>query len=323
MSDPEIIEPVRAVVTVRLRNLPRTQQGAWAVAYPDADGQCAVRSGVVPAQDTSALTRAEAAVAALGCVLELAPGLGLIDLDAPGHMEVRRAFFEAVRPLPAIRIAAPIHAASYRDAVKEALAALVPPEPDLEFPAIPAPVTPLPIQRSGRPSLVIAADASMAANGSVAGLGWVIATADGDILSCGQDTLAVSRRGDITLGELAAIRTGLQAARKRFPATGHGTVRVLSDSRVALSALRKVRCGESTAGVPSECIKEAGSILNLVADHPVVFEWVKGHRGHRLNEAADRLAMMARRNAEFGVSRPIASRMFASLKAELTGQFAA
>jgi ribonuclease HI len=134
----------------------------------------------------------------------------------------------------------------------------------------------------------------------------------------------VSRRGDITLGELAAIRRGLDAARTRgFPHPDHGTVTVLSDSRIALSTLRKVRKGESVAGVPNDSIKEAEAVLARTGGHPVVFEWVKGHRGHRLNEAADRLAVMARRNAEFKVARPIADRMFTDLRAELTEPLAA
>jgi ribonuclease HI len=317
MSDPEAIEPERTVVTVRLRTVPGNLGGAWVVAYPEADGQCSVRSGLVEAQATAELTRAEAAVAALGCVLQLAPDLGLIDLDVPGGLELRRAFFEATRLIPAIRLANPVHAESYRDAAQEALSALLPPAP--------APVTPLPDLRAAPArSLVIGVDASIAASGSVAGLGWVVATVDGDVLSCGQDTLTVSRRGDITFGELAAIRCGLDAARTRgFPNPDHGTVTVLSDSRSALSTLRKVRNGESVAGVPNDSIREAEAVLAKTGGYPVVFEWVKGHRGHRLNEAADRLAVMARRNEEFNVTRAIAHRMFADLRSELTGPLAA
>ncbi len=302
----------RTEVTVRIRIVPGDRSGAWAVGYQDADGEMLIRSGIAAAQGTAALTRAEAAVAALAVVLQLAGTLGAIDLDLPCEMEMRRAFYDALRPFPAIRLTSPTVPGPQRAAIAEVLTVLAPPSTE----------PPLQKQVPAR-SLVVAVDASIAANGSVAGLGWVVATGD-DVLSCGQGTLTVTRRGDITLGELAAIRRGLQAARhKRFPAAGHGTVTVLSDSRIALSVLRKVRGGESTHGVPPESIREAEAILALAADHPVVFEWVKGHRGHRLNEAADRLAVMARRNEEFKVTHTIADRMFKDLRAELTGPLAA
>lgn len=307
-------DPGRTEVTVRIRIVPGDRTGAWAVGYQEADGEIRIISGVAAAKGTAALTRAEAAVAALTVVLQLAGARGAIDLDLPCEMELRRAFYDALRPFPDIRLTSPTVPGPQRAAISEALTAMAPP----------AAVVPLKKPAVTVRSLVIACDASIAANGSVAGLGWVVAAADGDVLSCGQGTLTVARRGDITLGELAAIRRGLQAARaKRFPADGHGTVTVLSDSRIALSVLRKVRCGEPTRGVPPESIREAEAILALAEEHPVVFEWVKAHRGHRLNEAADRLAVMARRNEEFKVTRAVADRMFQDLRAELTGPLAA
>lgn len=156
-----------------------------------------------------------------------------------------------------------------------------------------------------------------------AGLGWVAATMDGVILGCGQDTMKVCRRGDITLGELGTIRRGMASARSAGLILPQHSVTVLSDTRLALNTLRKVRDGVSLAGLRADKVKEAEVILSKIRHQAVCFEWVKGHRGHRLNEAADRLAVMAGRNKEFTVPREAADRMFAELQPEVVQPFAA
>lgn len=314
MNDPEPDRPTSpTVISIRLRAPDHTPFGAWAIAYQD-DMECRVRTGLVPAQPTSSLTRAEAAVAALSCILQLAPERGLIDLDVMGGLEIRRAFFDALRPFPAIRLATQ-SSLPLRQATQKALTTLLPG----------AKVTPLPAMPQSTPTardLVVAVDASIASNRSVAGLGWVVAHPDGEILSCGQAVKKVRRRGDILLGELTAIHRGLNDARTHgFPATGKGAVTVLSDSQPALAALSQ---SSSRRRVMSEdCQRVVEKILAMAAGHPVTFDWVKGHRGHRLNEAADRLAVMARRNAEFNVPLATAERMFADFEAELAAPAAA
>lgn len=300
MPSPEAAETSPTEIALRVRTAPITRKGAWAIGYQDADGECRVISGLVPAQPTERQTRAEAVVAAVTAVLQLAPVLGPVTLDAIG-MELRRALFATLRSFPDIRLSPGSKGSPQRTAVRESLDALTP-----------------------HPSLVVAVDASIASNGDTAGLGWVVAMTDGTILACGRGTLNVAQRGDIALAELAAMRRGLAAAGTQgIPAPGQGTVTVLSDSRVALSTIRKVRTGAPAAGVPLASIKEAERVLAEASSHPVSFEWVKGHRGHRLNDAADRLALMARRNAEFGVARKTSDQMFEALRDELMEPLAA
>jgi ribonuclease HI len=43
---------------------------------------------------------------------------------------------------------------------------------------------------------------------------------------------------------------------------------------------------------------------------------VRGHNGHPLNELADRLAVLARRNREIGVDEVTNARMIASIRQE-------
>lgn len=52
--------------------------------------------------------------------------------------------------------------------------------------------------------------------------------------------------------------------------------------------------GQSTLG----CLDEVERIRTLVAFADVQFRWVKGHSDHRLNNFADRLAVMAHRHKE-------------------------
>ena len=46
----------------------------------------------------------------------------------------------------------------------------------------------------------------------------------------------------------------------------------------------------------------------------ISYEWVRGHNGHPLNELADRLAVLARRNREMGVDELTNARMIASIR---------
>jgi len=129
----------------------------------------------------------------------------------------------------------------------------------------------------------------------------------------------VSRCGDILTGELLAIRCGIQSLISSYPVPvhGQGTVVIQSDSKAALSLLRIVGAGRQPSSFTTDQIKLAKRILDECGHMPLVFRWVKGHQGDEGNEAADRLAVLARRNREFGVTTEIGTRMFRDLRDEL------
>jgi ribonuclease HI len=139
------------------------------------------------------------------------------------------------------------------------------------------------------------------------------------VLSCGQRTSATRRCGDILTGELLAILYGVQAAIRehQVPVSGEGTVVVQSDSRPALRLLRTVRAGRYPEACTTNQIRVARKVIEECGIIPIQFRWVKGHHGNELNEGADRLAVLARRNQEFGVEAGLGQKMADVVRDEL------
>lgn len=100
------------------------------------------------------------------------------------------------------------------------------------------------------------------------------------------------------VAELAAIHLALCAHPGR-PAT------VVSDCRPALNALDHTAC-TGVIALPRSAggNREAARLVHRInlerQSRPVTLRWVKGHAGHPLNEAADRLAVQARRCVQNG-----------------------
>lgn len=163
--------------------------------------------------------------------------------------------------------------------------------------------------------LTLACDASRGRGRNVNGCGWVLAYQDGGPPLVGTYT-TVADHGRIRAGELAAIRNGLQRTLNLHPALreGVGDITVLSDSKDALGVLERFRSGEDCTAEDSEAQKECARIAATVQGMNVRFEWVRGHSGHQLNELADRLAVMARRNTEMGVDEVTCARMLARIR---------
>ncbi|XAS68414.1 RNase H family protein [Micrococcaceae bacterium Sec5.7] len=92
---------------------------------------------------------------------------------------------------------------------------------------------------------------------------------------------------------------------------------IQSDSCAALRLLRTVGACRQPAACTTNQIKLARRILEESGHIPVQFRWVKGHQGNEMNEAADRLAVLARHNREFGVTNEVGKRMFRDLRDQL------
>lgn len=163
--------------------------------------------------------------------------------------------------------------------------------------------------------LTLACDSSRGKGKSVNGCGWVLAYANGADAVVGTYT-AVSERGGIRAGELAAIRRGLQSTLNLHPVLrdGTGDLTVLTDSRAALDLLERVRTEADVTGEDADSITECRRILGSARGINIAFQWVRGHDGHPLNEIADRLAVLARRNREMDVDDFTHARMVAGVR---------
>lgn len=158
------------------------------------------------------------------------------------------------------------------------------------------------VERRMVSGLVLACDASRGKGRNVNGCGWVLTYRTGADPVIGAYS-KVADHGRIRAGELTAIRRGLQQAVNLHPVlrTGAGDLTVLSDSQNALDLIARYNTGEDCTAEDSEALKECGRIAGLTRGMKVNFQWVRGHAGHPLNELADRLAKLARRNHELGV----------------------
>ena len=303
--EPTIPRPAAGAPTdviLHIRVLDET--GQWGIGVLEEDGSLSIRTGEVRPQASFGATRTEAVLAAFSAVLEVASERQYVVLDV-SNILVRKAIAGMIDVVPNVLLSETTAICAHRTAVVKAL----------EDMPISTEVRLNPDARS----MVISTDASIANSGLVAGLGWVVADEHGTVLSCGQKTADVSRCGDILTGELLAIRWGVQSliSRHPVPVEGQGTVVIQSDSKAALRLLRIVGAGRRPGSFTTDQIKLAKRILDECAHMPVEFRWVKGHHGHEANEAADRLAVLARRNREFGVTSEVGTRMFRDLRDEL------
>ncbi|WP_422758968.1 ribonuclease H family protein [Paenarthrobacter sp. C1] len=278
--------------------------GQWGIGVLGDDGSLHIRTGEVHAQESFGATRTEAVLAAFSAVLEVAAEHQYVMLDV-SNILVRKAIAGMIDGVPNVFLSETTAICGHRTAVVKALEEM--------------PVSTEARLNPNARSMVVSTDASIANGGQVAGLGWVVAAEDGTVLSCGQRTAEVARTGDILTGELLAIRWAVQSliSRHPVPVEGQGTVVVQSDSKAALRVVRIIGAYRLPSSFNAEQIKLAKRILEETRHIPIVFRWVKGHRGDEGNEAADRLAVLARRNREFGVTTEVGTRMFRDLRDEL------
>lgn len=99
--------------------------------------------------------------------------------------------------------------------------------------------------------------------------------------------------------ELTAVIVGLRALRFRCAVT------VYTDSRYVAEGINKGwaakwkrngwRRNQTEMATNIDLWEE---LLNLCAEHEMVFEWVRGHAGHSENESCDKLAVAATKQAD-------------------------
>lgn len=137
--------------------------------------------------------------------------------------------------------------------------------------------------------LVVATDGAAITNPGPGGWGWV--TEDGRKGSGGEDHTTNNRM------ELQAVLEALRAI-------DHPRLRVLSDSQYVVNIFSTWLPGWRAKGRLSPDAKRPVKNVDLIEriaerlrDREVVFEWVRGHDGHVLNERADELANRAARRA--------------------------
>jgi hypothetical protein len=110
---------------------------------------------------------------------------------------------------------------------------------------------------------------------------------------------------DIEAGELAAARLAAHQV-------GGKHLTILTDSRAAIAAFHN-----PTRASSSLAARQAMGLRAEARRRPVELRWVGAHRGHQLNEAADRLAVAARRAYEAGLPAEAAGGLLGGIVADI------
>lgn len=159
-------------------------------------------------------------------------------------------------------------------------------------------------------ALTLATDASAGRVTGWRGHGWVMdfGLASGPVMG-----LKATQHGSVLEAELRSIHLGLLAARTRFAGTmdGRCPVTVQSDSQMVLRFLADP--SSAPKALPAACRSEVACIRAVTANAQLSYEWVKGHGDNMLNNAADRLAVLARRAKEAGLTNTERNHLLAGI----------
>lgn len=131
--------------------------------------------------------------------------------------------------------------------------------------------------------ITAAVDGSSLSNPGPAGWAWYI---DDGCWACGGWPSATNNRGELT-ALLALLRATTAAGRAGEP------LLVLADSQYVINSVDKWMPGwkrrgwRKSDGKPVQNADLMQALDAAMKDRAVSFQWVKGHAGHPLNEAAD------------------------------------
>lgn len=138
-----------------------------------------------------------------------------------------------------------------------------------------------------REPLVVATDGSMSPNPRHPLSAWAWIDQNG-----GYETGTMRSRSILAI-ELCGIARAIAAAPRDVP------LLVLTDSKPAVGQITAVMAAGVIPDRSGTCgAKDTAAMLHRIAMHvrnrPIHIQWVKGHAGHPLNDAADRLAHQTR-----------------------------
>jgi ribonuclease HI len=165
----------------------------------------------------------------------------------------------------------------------------------------------------------IFADGSLGRS-TTAGLGWLLITPEGPVPGFTHHQVGAAQ-ASIQYVELRALKAALQHALS----TGHRMDRaaVYTDSldaiRLVQAELRILTHGHKPGRPVGGALRDlARWVAREVKIADLHLRHVRGHNGTPGNEAADRLALMARRNREYGLGRDHGHTMAAGIAADYT-----
>lgn len=159
----------------------------------------------------------------------------------------------------------------------------------------PAPAQTASKQKNTPPRLSVATDASA---GRYRGMGLAAVSREGQWAQSYVDADI-----DIAMGEIMAIDLAVQT----FP----GKLVILTDSKPAISVIKATN--RLYPGLGGALCR----IRTAINEQRIQLKWVKGHSGNPLNEAADRLAVAARRGVQLGQDQQISDAIAERIVAEV------